>query len=796
MMLMGIFMRKVSGLITTVACIVVTCFSVQAQTLRVEVAPGESIEAALAQARLLRGKHGDAMVELRLAPGVYHVSATLTLTAADSNTRIVCDEPGGASLRAGRVIRPDFKPFRDGILQVQLPAGLEFEQLFVDGRRQPMARYPNFDAAQPIYNGYASDAIDADRIKHWTNPIGGYLHAQQRARWSGYSFLITGVHDDGSPRFRGGYQDNRCPNHRYAHNCSVELGSDDVPVEKLTHKDYRFVENVFEELDAPGEWFLDKRQSVLYYMPASGVDVRTASFEIDGPARIIEVLGTQDKPVRNVAFVNVDFRHAGRTFMLTDEPLTRSDWRIARQAALFMEGVEDVLVDGCTFQRLGGNALFVSGYGRRVRIVGAHIHDVGASAVAFVGRPAALRRDYYAGGVTVDNVDMTPGPKTDDYPADCVVEQSLIHDFGTVEKQSAGVQIDIASRITVRHCSIYRCPRAGINIGSGHFGGHVIEFCDVFDTVLETHDHGAFNCWGRDRFWKLKGADATQQARMARLDVVEPITLRDSRWRCDHGWDIDLDDGACNYRIVNNLMLAGGLKFGQISFHCVAQNNICSNGTLSAHVWPPHNHHEITRNIFTAGPYRDARATDWGDQVDHNVLSDEQALAHSRKLGVDQHSVAGDPMFLDPANGDFRVGPESPALKLGFENFDMNRFGVTLPRLRRLANTPSFAVGKAAPRQTPAATLTWRGATIKTLSGLDEQSATAVSEQRGVYFVNVPAGSDAEKAGLRGNDVVLSVDGKRVNTAEHFLKLMADSASPAKVGLWREQAPLTTKVAR
>jgi hypothetical protein len=38
--------------------------------------------------------------------------------------------------------------------------------------------------------------------------------------------------------------------------------------------------------------------------------------------------------------------------------------------------------------------------------------------------------------------------------------------------------------------------------------------------------------------------------------------------------------------------------------------------------------------------------------------------------------VLADPMFVDPANGDYRVRPESPALKLGFKNFDLDKFGL------------------------------------------------------------------------------------------------------------------------
>ena len=51
--------------------------------------------------------------------------------------------------------------------------------------------------------------------------------------------------------------------------------------------------------------------------------------------------------------------------------------------------------------------------------------------------------------------------------------------IGRVEKQATGVEISMSRDITVRHCSIYEVPRAGINIGDGCWGGNVIEFCDV-----------------------------------------------------------------------------------------------------------------------------------------------------------------------------------------------------------------------------------------------------------------------------------------------------------------------------
>jgi hypothetical protein len=47
------------------------------------------------------------------------------------------------------------------------------------------------------------------------------------------------------------------------------------------------------------------------------------------------------------------------------------------------------------------------------------------------------------------------------------------------------------------------------------------------------------------------------------------------------------------------------------------------------------------------------------------------------KLGFDRNSVFSDPLFVDPANNDYRVRPESPALRVGFKNFEIGQWGIT-----------------------------------------------------------------------------------------------------------------------
>src|SRR2546421_690842 len=87
--------------------------------------------------------------------------------------------------------------------------------------------------------------------------------------------------------------------------------------------------------------------------------------------------------------------------------------------------------------------------------------------------------------------------------------------------------------------------------------------------------------WGRARYWVSNIEEVNKRVAnnkaLPLLDTVEPIILRNNRWRCDHGSDIDLDDGSSNYRTENNLCLKGGIKFREgflrWLLNCIMFNN-------------------------------------------------------------------------------------------------------------------------------------------------------------------------------------------------------------------------------
>ncbi|MFA6293198.1 MAG: hypothetical protein WC637_15540, partial [Victivallales bacterium] len=143
-----------------------------------------------------------------------------------------------------------------------------FRELFFNGKRQHLARFPNYEAENPYGGGWAyadgkpvnmyQDIPGEDKrtlvyrekdIRTWARPEEGEVFVFPRYNWWNNIVGIKSV--DRSKRI-------------------ITLTGDcSYPIRP---QDRYYVRNMFEELDAPGEWYLDRQSWTLYFWPPSPIE--------------------------------------------------------------------------------------------------------------------------------------------------------------------------------------------------------------------------------------------------------------------------------------------------------------------------------------------------------------------------------------------------------------------------------------------------------------------------------------------------------------------------------------------
>jgi hypothetical protein len=163
-----------------------------------------------------------------LRGGIYYLPQKLVFRAEDSGSKVapVVYQAYGqeqAVISGGvRLEKLDWQPYRDGIVQAKVPEDLQTEEIFVNGEREILARYPNYDPKAQYFDGFAADAISPERVARWSDPTGGYFHAMHPALWGDFTWRITGKDpgrtDDGGrvakqPGRRDTPEDSLCGGH-------------------------------------------------------------------------------------------------------------------------------------------------------------------------------------------------------------------------------------------------------------------------------------------------------------------------------------------------------------------------------------------------------------------------------------------------------------------------------------------------------------------------------------------------------------------------------------------------------
>ena len=362
----------------------------------------------------------------------------------------------------------------------------------------------------------------------WSNPSTGIVHAFHGRGWGGWQFKLN-ERDENDMTLRwsyGGFQEAR----------GCDYGGE------------WYVENIFEELDSPGEWFLDYGTHKLYLYPNSTLPTEVVGTNLNV---LVSIKGSQTNPVQNIAISDITFAHTATTFLSDYEVPSGGDWAVHREAALVVEGAEGVNVSNCLFYSPGGNGLLLNNYVRDAVIEGNEFVWVGDNAIVAVG--------------SAELMDGTDGNQ----PRGTKVIGNLVHEVGVFGKQVCAYVQSLACETNLTGNVFFNGPRAGINFNDGFGGGNVVKNNLLFNFVRETHDHGPINSWDRQPYLTEVLDGKTMSLTQAESIITQNLIVGNYH----SFWPIDHDDGSCYYTDTHNVIAYGGAK-NYLGHSKVTSNNI------------------------------------------------------------------------------------------------------------------------------------------------------------------------------------------------------------------------------
>lgn len=799
--------------------------------------PFKTLERARDEARN-RKKTGRAKVSsICLRGGVYRFTSPFVLTAEDSGQKgspivYTSYKDEKVMFSGSRLLTPTWKKYNDSIWVASVTLaeqqGFSPRTLYINGEICPLSRYPNRMQGVRPFEGVAADCLSPERVSRWKSAEGGYVHGMQQGKWGSIHYKILGVSDNGTPHLE-----------------LISIDTSTMYNGAQLHSKDRYVENIFEELDAPGEWFWDRKTKQLYIYPPKGTDLNKAVIEVPATEQIVRLEGDEKQPVCYVEFRGIRFEKTLSTWFRSSEHLPVGDYVICRDAVVYMEGTVGCKIENCRFNDIGGNGVMLSKYNRNSSVCASRFENIQANGIVLVGSRDAMRDTPWCevtpNKKTVDltkrwgyiltysiwneplrdtspSTDTIPGPKTENYPRYCLVENNLITRIGELEKQAAGVLLSMCAENRINHNSIYDVPRAGICINDGSWGGQIIENNDVFHTVLSTADHGPFNSWGRDRHWTMKMHGVVKQGDekahdRSRLDNYIPTIIRHNRFGHtvnNHSFGIDLDDGSSNYQIYDNLTIGCSVKLREGFFRLVENNIFIGKYPPGKHVCFQQTEDVMRKNIYVNTESNVAfegihSKPSQVKEIDYNLyftltgdpmivkLAGEAENGYKNLMsmeqwqmkGHDRHSIVADPMFVDIEKGDFRLQPNSPAFKLGFKEFCLTNFGTEIPEfkaetVRAHQRFDSLVLSKKT-RTQHTKLVKWMGALIKTMDTDAEKSVAGIDDIKGVIMVEVPETCVLYRMGVRKGDVILSAAGKDIKNMTDLNRAIGENKKNLKI---------------
>ena len=480
-----------------------------------------------------------------------------------------------------------------------------------------------------------------------------------------------------------------------------------------------WVENIIEALDEPGEWVVNTKTRKVYLWPSDpapdgaprGILAPSASelVRVEGD---IDYEGPVDQPVRGISFSGITFSHGDRRAWTSDEDRLgwgmQHDWDLFDRpsAMLRFRGAENCYVSHCSFVNAGGTGVRFDLYAQRNKVEDCEFAHLGEAGILLAGYGA--------------------GTKDLNHHNDII--NNHIHHFSEISWHSPGIWAWQSGHNHIAHNHIHHCgysavlltnrvePDRELNGEGGRTVRHheipreVVEnFRGTYEgwQVREKYNHARHNMMENNEITHcvqlLSDGNAIYVSGAGTGNIVRYNYVHDN---VGHSLppairtDDDQHDTLIYGNILaNNICLVAGIvvkgRNDAINNFIVAPRNNPRNGHISF-VWYSVKDVKIKNNIMVAHPSegraygvkirRDRADADIPRIVDTdmdsnlyyhptnpNWMDDHFATMHA--LGKEKASLFADPMFVDPAGGDFSFKAGSPARKLGIEPLDVSKMG-------------------------------------------------------------------------------------------------------------------------
>jgi parallel beta-helix repeat protein len=627
--------------------------------------------------------------------GLYALQEPLVFTVQDSGTTpapvIYAAYPGEVPVLSGGRPITGWKPAsgKAGLWMAEVPEAKQgrwdFHQLFVNGQRRQRARTPN----QGFF--HVDGQISTDNPARFSFRPGDIRPewAQSEAelvglnKWQFYRMFLRAVD---------------------APTQTATLSRTRLPSSEEQNSRY-WIENTLDGLDAPGEWYLSRREGVVYYLPLPGEDLGKAQVIAPALQRLIRFEGSAGDYVHDITL-------RGLTLSYTDWsiPAAGSAWHQAGPelpSAVEASGARACAIENCVFSHLGAYALGFDKGSKDNRIVGNEMTDLGGGGVKLgdaacgvhPNRQAAARRAVASPKQQktrwpLDPADYRTQP---DYPhaeaeatRSNVVSDNRIHNIGHVFSGVVGIWVGQSSGNTVAHNEIFDTYYSGISCGwTWGFGPTAARH-----NIIEwNHIHHI----GRGLMSDMGGIYTlgVQPGTILRNNLIHDVRRYDQPGGYG-GWGIYLDSTSSQMRVENNVIYR--TDDGAVHQNAGQQNTIVNNilafgraAQLQRSNGAPELSFKFERNIvyYQEGDLFRTRLGEGEFFFDYNLYyrTDGQPVGFGRAMsghislhewqqrGQDQHSLVADPRFADPQRGDFSLLPDSPALRIGFRPIDLSQAG-------------------------------------------------------------------------------------------------------------------------